>query len=74
MSICEVKCPYGLRNKKEPEFKCEQLHLRLNLAYDTWFDGVDMAALARGEDNAVVQVLQAITNTASVALSRPDQN
>jgi hypothetical protein len=52
----------------------EQLHLRLNLAYDTWFDGVDMAALARGEDNAVVQVLQAISNTASVALNRPDQN
>lgn len=52
----------------------EQLQLRLNLAYDAWFDGVDMAALARGEDNAVVQVLQAISNTASVTVSRHAQH
>lgn len=46
----------------------QQLQLTLNLAYDTWFDGVDMDALARGEDSAVVQVLQAITRTAQVGV------
>ncbi len=44
----------------------KQAHVQLRLPYDRWFDGVDLDALARGDDSAITQLLQSISQTASV--------
>ncbi len=41
----------------------KQATAQLNIAYDRWFDSLDMDALARGDDTATTQLLQNISQT-----------
>lgn len=42
-----------------------QAIVQLQLPYDRWFDGLDLDALARGDDTAITQLLQSISQSAT---------
>lgn len=49
-----------------------QATVELNIPYDRWFDGLDMDALARSDDGAITQLLQNISQTATVLVESAD--